>query len=123
MINKIYYTLKSFFIAGALAYSELGTLIPESGGTFIYFLEALAPNRRQKRSSWWREVIPFLYQWYIILFSRPASTAMQGLTSGTYLIRLGLINCINDGKETDGAIRWLAAFIIRKNMYEIEMQI
>ncbi|GFR82028.1 Y+L amino acid transporter 1 [Elysia marginata] len=57
---------------GSLCYSELGTLIPKSGGDYSYVRDAFG------------DLLAFVYIWVSILLVRPSSLAIMSLTFGTY---------------------------------------
>ncbi|RUS92171.1 hypothetical protein EGW08_000024 [Elysia chlorotica] len=59
-------------LMGSLCYSELGTLIPKSGGDYSYVREAFG------------DMFAFIYVWVSILLVRPSSLAIMSLTFGTY---------------------------------------
>ena len=64
---------------GSLAYAELGTLIPKSGGEYIYYMEAFAPHHR-----FWGPLLPFLHAWISVNLLRTASTAIAALSFAEY---------------------------------------
>ena len=66
---------------GALCYSELGTLIPKSGGEFQYLLEAYG------------SLPAFLFSWIFVLFMRPAGQIMVLLVFGTYVVEAIFPGC------------------------------
>ncbi|GFN92382.1 Y+l amino acid transporter 1 [Plakobranchus ocellatus] len=59
-------------LMGSLCYSELGTLIPKSGGDYSYVREAFG------------DLVAFLWVWVSIMLIRPSSLAVMSLTFGTY---------------------------------------
>lgn len=59
-------------LMGSLCYSELGTLIPKSGGDYSYVREAYG------------DLMAFVYIWVSVLLVRPSSLAIMSLTFGTY---------------------------------------
>ena len=65
---------------GSLAFAELGTLIPKSGGEYIYYLEAFGPLHR-----FWGPLLPFLHAWISVNLLRTASTAIAALSFAEYL--------------------------------------
>lgn len=58
---------------GALCFSELGTMIPKSGGTYIYVLECMGP------------IPAFLFSWTCALILMPASVSAIALSFGYYM--------------------------------------
>ena len=70
-----------FSYIGSLAYSELGTLIPKSGGEYAYYLDGLGTLHR-----FWGPLPAFLYSWLMILMLRPAALAAGCLSVANYVI-------------------------------------
>ena len=69
----IYLCFCFFSYAGALCYSELGTLMPgKSGGEYQYLREAFG------------NVVAFLYAWTSVIVIRPSSLAIISLTFAEY---------------------------------------
>ena len=64
-----------------LVYGELGTLVPKSGGTYIYILVALG------------EAPAFLVMWVSTLISQPGSRALLSLVFADYLCAPIFGNC------------------------------
>ncbi|KAL7644581.1 UNVERIFIED_CONTAM: hypothetical protein RMT77_004118 [Armadillidium vulgare] len=92
-LTLIIWTICGFFsFMGALAFSELGTLFPESGGQYVYYLEGFAPKRK-KEKLFWGPLIAFLYSWVANFFHRPAGLAIQALACSKYLLKLTSISC------------------------------
>ncbi|KAL4234014.1 b(0 +)-type amino acid transporter 1 [Mactra antiquata] len=58
---------------GSLCYSELGTLVKQSGGEYAYLNEAFGP------------IVAFLYAWNSIIVIRPSSIAIICLTFAEYV--------------------------------------
>ncbi|KAL5022204.1 hypothetical protein ScPMuIL_001359 [Solemya velum] len=59
---------------GSLAYAEIGTLIPKSGGEYPYLLEALGP------------IVAYMYSWTKIIVLGPSMVAIICLTFAEYLV-------------------------------------
>ena len=59
---------------GALSYSELGTLIPKSGGEYAYFTEATIP------------IIAYLFAWTRTLVLQPSAVAIICMTFASYVV-------------------------------------
>ena len=86
---------------GALCYSELGTLIPKSGGEFQYLLKAYG------------SLPAFLLSWTFVLFQRPAGQIMVLLVFGSYVIEAIFPGC--GGREDLGPlVKILAAAALGK---------
>ncbi|CAN8029759.1 unnamed protein product, partial [Ixodes persulcatus] len=60
---------------GAVCYAELGTMIPKSGGDFVYISAAFGP------------LAGFLQLWVMLLIIAPAGNAVLSLTFANYLLR------------------------------------
>lgn len=67
-------------LLGALAYAELATLVPKSGGEYSYFLEAF-----KNLHPFWGELPSFLYSWTCILILCPAGMSVVCLTFAEYV--------------------------------------
>ena len=65
---------------GAISYAEIGTLIPKSGGEYIYFLEAFGPIHR-----FFGPVLAFLYAWVVVFLLKPSALAILSLSFAKYL--------------------------------------
>ncbi|KAJ3158198.1 hypothetical protein HDU86_003156 [Geranomyces michiganensis] len=63
-------------IAGGCCYSELGTMLPSSGGEFEYFMAAFG------------DLPAFLFSWTGATVTRPASVSIITLTAAEYTVRL-----------------------------------
>lgn len=62
-------------LLGSACYAELGTVVQESGGEYVYINAGL--NR----------FLAFLFTWASCLITRPGSQAIMILVSGEYLVR------------------------------------
>ena len=67
--------------AGAISYSEIGTLIPKSGGEYTYFLEAFGPMHK-----FFGPILSFLFAWVTVLLLKPTSLAINSLSFSKYLL-------------------------------------
>ena len=97
--------------AGSLAYAELGTLIPKSGGEYIYFMEAFGPHH-----GFWGPVMAFLYAWISVLLLRTSSMAIICLAFARYAVvpLRDLLELCNDSDTEYMLIRLTAALAICK---------
>lgn len=77
-------------LLGALAFAELGTVVPKSGGEYSYFLEAYG-----KLHPFWGPLPAFTCAWIYILILRPAEVAVICLTFAEYVLQP--FSCILDG--------------------------
>ncbi|CAH1107555.1 unnamed protein product [Psylliodes chrysocephalus] len=66
-------------LLGALAYSELGTLVPRSGSEYAYFIDSFGPLHK-----FWGHLPAFIYSWIMIMVIRPAEIAVLTLTFSQY---------------------------------------
>lgn len=60
---------------GSACYAELGTVVPDSGGEYVYIAAGL------------NELLAFLFTWASSLITRPGSVAIVVLVAGDYLMR------------------------------------
>ncbi|KAK3773862.1 hypothetical protein RRG08_057909 [Elysia crispata] len=61
-------------LMGSLCYSELGTMLPKSGGVYTFVREAFG------------DIAAFIWIWVDLLLVRPSSLAIMALTFGTYFV-------------------------------------
>ena len=64
--------MHAILLAGALCYSELGTLMGKTGGEYQYLREAFG------------NAVAFLYAWTSVIVIRPSSLAIISLTFAEY---------------------------------------
>ncbi|KAJ8971078.1 hypothetical protein NQ317_014751 [Molorchus minor] len=67
-------------LLGALAYAELGALVPRSGSEYAYFMHSFGSLHK-----FWGRLPSFLYAWMSIIIIRPAEVAVIILTFSKYL--------------------------------------
>ncbi|XP_030766225.1 b(0,+)-type amino acid transporter 1-like [Sitophilus oryzae] len=67
-------------LLGALAFAELGTVVPRSGAEFAYFMDSFGPLHK-----FWGALPAFLYSWLMVVIIRPAEIAVIILTFSEYL--------------------------------------
>ncbi|KAK9499301.1 hypothetical protein O3M35_002357 [Rhynocoris fuscipes] len=65
---------------GALAFAELGTVVPQSGAEYAFFQAAFTPLHRL-----YGPLPSFTYIWVIVLMVRPAEVAILVLTFAEYI--------------------------------------
>uniref|UniRef100_A0A1B6EGJ5 b(0,+)-type amino acid transporter 1 n=2 Tax=Clastoptera arizonana TaxID=38151 RepID=A0A1B6EGJ5_9HEMI len=67
-------------LLGALAFAELGTVVPKSGAEYSYFGAAYSPLHK-----FFGPLPSFLYIWVVVLILRPAEVAIIVLTFAEYV--------------------------------------
>ncbi|XP_045193262.1 b(0,+)-type amino acid transporter 1-like isoform X2 [Mercenaria mercenaria] len=67
---------------GALAYAELGTSIPKSGGEHAYLMYTFASEKCKLGN-----VVAFLYDWVGMFILRPTMFTVMTLSLGTYMVK------------------------------------
>ena len=87
-----------FSLFGAYSYAELGTLIPKSGGDYIYVYEAFG------------SFIGFLRLWVEVMVIKPTSVAAIAIIFGQYVVQPIFPDC----EQSYTLIRLLAAVCISK---------
>jgi len=96
-------------VLGSLAYAELGTLIPKSGGEHAYFLDGFGPLHK-----FWGPLPAFLFSWINVILLRPLIYAIGCLSVAIYTvvpIMSGLEVCETDlSQET--AIQLIAVVCV-----------
>ena len=75
------YLINRLVDTGAISYSEIGTLIPKSGGEYTYFLEAFGPLHK-----FFGPILSFLFAWVTVLLLKPTSLAINSLSFSKYLL-------------------------------------
>lgn len=86
------YAHQAVYFQGALVYAELGSVVPRSGGEYVYFMEAFGPLHK-----FWGPLPGFLYSFVIVLLVRPVELAAIALTSADYLVEMAVKStCIED---------------------------
>ncbi|KAK9891437.1 hypothetical protein WA026_014672 [Henosepilachna vigintioctopunctata] len=66
-------------LLGALAFAELGTVIPRSGAEYAYFFDSFGPLHK-----FWGNLPAFIYSWMMVFVIRPAEIAVIILTFAEY---------------------------------------
>lgn len=66
-------------LLGALAFAELGTVVPRSGAEYAYFMDAFGPLHK-----FWGKLPAFIASWVYVVVLRPAEVAVIVLTFAEY---------------------------------------
>uniref|UniRef100_A0A0P5JBS7 b(0,+)-type amino acid transporter 1 n=1 Tax=Daphnia magna TaxID=35525 RepID=A0A0P5JBS7_9CRUS len=69
-----------YSLLGAISYCEIGTLIPKSGGEYIYFLEAFGHTHK-----FFGPILAFIFAWTVVFLLKPSSLAILSLSFAKYL--------------------------------------
>uniref|UniRef100_A0A7E4VPK1 Y+L amino acid transporter 2 n=1 Tax=Panagrellus redivivus TaxID=6233 RepID=A0A7E4VPK1_PANRE len=85
-----------YSMMGALCYAELGTMIPKSGGDYVYIHEAFGP------------LPAFIFLWMALVIVNPTSLAIIGLTFAKYTLKPFYV----DEVVPDEVCRLVAATVI-----------
>ena len=81
-LSLIIWVLSGFIaFIGAICYTELGTLIQESGGDYSYISKAYG------------HLLAFLYIWMMVFICLPSLNAASATTIAKYLIQMFFANC------------------------------
>lgn len=91
-------------VCGAMAYAELGTMIPTSGGEYTYIRESFG-------------ALPaFLYAWTACIVIKPSQLAIICLIFGEYIVTPFFPDCTMRS-DIQHIIKLLAALAIGKSFY------
>ncbi|XP_044270360.1 b(0,+)-type amino acid transporter 1-like isoform X2 [Tribolium madens] len=92
-------------LLGALAFAELGTVIPRSGAEYAYYMDAFGPLHK-----FWGHLPSFIYSWIMIVIIKPAEVAVIILTFSEYLCQPLLdLMCIQaESEEVKKAVKTVA---------------
>lgn len=77
--SRIVQNINSPYILGALAFAELGTVVPRSGAEYAYFMDSFGPLHH-----FWGNLPAFLASWIYVVVLRPAEVAVIVLTFAEY---------------------------------------
>lgn len=69
-------------LTGAICFSELGTLLPASGGIYTYINESFG------------HMAAFLYVWMMVFVCLPSLNAVSSITLSMYLVQLFFPSCV-----------------------------
>lgn len=105
-------------LLGALCFAELGTVIPRSGGEYVYLYETFS-----KLHKFWGPLPAFLCAWLYLLVLKPAACAVIILTCAEYAIQpfrsfIGLDHLDSDSQRN--VIKLIGLLMLGKNrIYKI----
>lgn len=103
-----------FIFLGALAYAELGTIVPRSGSEYAYFMDSFGPLHK-----FWGRLPAFLYSIIMIFVVKPAEVAVVVLTFSEYMCQPILdALCISDPISTQRLKKLTALLTLCKRRYE-----
>ncbi|CAH1982055.1 unnamed protein product [Acanthoscelides obtectus] len=112
MCLVVWVTCGLISLLGALAYAELGPLVPRSGSEYAYFVDSFGPLHK-----FWGHLPAFVYSWIMILVIRPAEVAILVLTFSQYLCQPILdMLCMEDPVHADRMIKSLALAALGNTM-------
>lgn len=114
MTLKVPETLKFLrILLGALAYAELGTIVPRSGSEYAYFMESFGPLHK-----FWGRLPAFLYSIIMIFVVKPAEVAVVVLTFSEYLCQPILDTlCVSDHVASGRLKKVIALLALCKRRY------
>ncbi|KAJ3661179.1 hypothetical protein Zmor_005588 [Zophobas morio] len=82
---------------GALAFAELGTIIPRSGAEYSYYMDSFGPLHK-----FWGRLPSFIYSWVLIFITKPAEVAIIILTFSEYLCQpIFDVMCIHNSEDSE----------------------
>jgi APA family basic amino acid/polyamine antiporter len=87
-------------LAGAFTYAELGAMLPDAGGPYVYIREAFG------------ELAAFLYGWSLLAVIATGATAAVALTFANYVGRFAGLAAAAPGAPATGATLAIAAAVI-----------
>lgn len=88
---------------GALAFAELGAVVPRSGSEYAFFTDSFGPLHK-----FWGPLPAFVYAFIMVLLVRPCSVTIVTLTSAEYLVEfVAYFICFDE----DFDIIWLKRLI------------
>lgn len=91
---------------GALAFAELGTVVPRSGAEYAYLMDSFSPLHK-----FWGNLPAFTVSWVHVLVLRPAEVAVIVLTFAEYLCQPILDALCIDSKQTSHDIKKLVGVV------------
>ncbi|XP_060534790.1 b(0,+)-type amino acid transporter 1-like isoform X2 [Cylas formicarius] len=100
-------------LLGALAFAELGTVIPRSGAEYAYFMDSFGPLH-----PFWGRLPAFLYSWLMVVIIRPAEVAVIVLTFSEYLCQPVLdVLCVEDRRDVGQVVKIVAVVALATITY------
>lgn len=102
---------------GALAYAELGTAIPKSGGEHAYLMYTFG-SKTSKIGS----IPAFLFDWVGLFLARPTMFTVMAMSLGTYVVKPFFPEC-NDPPQVPVKMVTILAmlFLASVNMYSVKL--
>lgn len=102
---------------GALAYAELGTCVPRSGGEHAYLMYTFGSGSRRIG-----RVVAFLYDWVGLFIIRPLMFSIMTLSLGTYVAKPLFPTCIDPPQYIVKLITALAMLLLAAvNIYSVKL--
>lgn len=99
-----------YIFLGALAYAELGTVVPRSGSEYAYFMDSFGALHK-----FWGRLPAFLFSLIMILVVRPAEVAVIILTFSAYTCQPILdAFCVSDPVAGDRLKKLVALLALGK---------
>nr|XP_022909963.1 b(0,+)-type amino acid transporter 1-like isoform X2 [Onthophagus taurus] len=103
-------------LLGALAFAELGTVVPRSGAEYAYFMDAFGPLHK-----FWGNLPAFTASWIYVVILRPAEVAVIVMTFAEYFCQPILdALCIKD-EEYSGHLKKVVALLAMASITYINM--
>lgn len=91
-------------LLGALAFAELGTVVPRSGAEYAYFQDSFGPLNK-----FWGPLPSFIYSWAMVAVIRPGEVAVIILTFSKYLCQpIEDLLCIEDKDSMEKVVKTVA---------------
>jgi L-type amino acid transporter 9 len=91
---------------GALAFAELGTVVPRSGAEYAYFQEAYGGLHR-----FWGPLPSFICSWVYVVILRPAEVAVIILTFSEYICQPFAYHMVCMPAETQEVVKKIIAIL------------
>ena len=104
MALVVWATCAALALCGALAYAELGTMIPRSGGEYVYLRKAFG------------SLPSFLFAWTACIVIKPSHVVVTCLIFGEYIVTPFFPDC-TARSDVQTMIKLLAALAIGKYIF------